>query len=225
MSTPIKQTRSQVVTTNDVVASLRSRCPCLWINSGEEARIEANLVEGGRVAGYMPHFWDVAAGLTGLDGKAERERPDYDPPEGPDVALDLIRKRSEQKLPEGKEDRNLWVMRDLPVWLEGAGGALTLRQLRNLARSLPGTPRNVAQAIVVLSPSGRRATGTGESRHVINWPMPDRDEIGALLDAAASSAARRHEDRAVINGGRDASIDAAVGISGEEAQGHSAVAS
>ena len=217
MSTPIKQTRSQVVTTNDVVASLRSRCPCLWINSGEEARIEANLVEGGRVAGYMPHFWDVAAGLTGLDGKAERERPDYDPPEGPDVALDLIRKRSEQKLPEGKEDRNLWVMRDLPVWLEGAGGALTLRQLRNLARSLPGTPRNVAQAIVVLSPSGSVPPELANHVVVVNWPMPDRDEIATILDAAVEVLPDDMKTAAVINGARDASIDAAVGMSGEEA--------
>jgi hypothetical protein len=94
---------------------------------------------------------------------------------------------------------------------------LTLRQLRNLARSLPGTPRNVAQAIVVLSPKGDVPPELANHVTVINWPLPDREEIGALLDAAVSVLPDEMQTEAV-NGARDAAIDAAVGLSGEEAQ-------
>ena len=223
MSKPaIKQTRSQEVTTTEVVASLRSRCPLLWVNTGEEARIEGHLVEGARVAAYMPHFWDVADGLTGLDGKPERERPDREPPEGPDQVFAEIRRRSQQDSedwPEGKEDRNLWIMRDLPVWLEGAGGALTLRQLVNLARpdGLPNTLQKVAQAIVVLSPNGVVPPELANHVTIINWPLPDRDEIASILDATVSTLPAKMQTEAV-NGARDASIDAAVGMTGEAAQ-------
>jgi AAA+ superfamily predicted ATPase len=52
---------------------------------------------------------------------------------------------------------------------------------------------------------------------VIEWPLPDREEIAALLDATVSSLPEELQ-RTAVNGQRDAAIDAAVGLSGEEAQ-------
>jgi len=47
--------------------------------------------------------------------------------------------------------------------------------------------------------------------------LPDREEIAALLDATVASLPEELQAKAV-NGSRDAAIDAAVGLSGEEAQ-------
>ena len=44
-------------------------------------------------------------------------------------------------------------MRDLPIWLNGPPGASVLRQLRNLARMLPGAPREGSQAVIILTPA------------------------------------------------------------------------
>ena len=46
-------------------------------------------------------------------------------------------------------------MRDLPIWLNGPPGASVLRQLRNLARMLPGAPREGSQAVIILTPGSR----------------------------------------------------------------------
>jgi hypothetical protein len=129
-------------------------------------------------------------------------------PEGsrdPSVALDHVRDRAKQ--PSGL--RGLWVMRDFPTWLSGVGGATTLRQLRNLARSLPDAPLQSTQAIVVLSPEGEVPPELSNHATVIEWPLPDREEIGEVLDGAVASGGDKVEP---LNGKREAAIDAAVGL-------------
>ncbi len=109
-------------------------------------------------------------------------------------------------------------MRDLTPWLApGAASATTVRRLRNLARSLPGIARDGAQAIVVLSPSADVPAELAGHATVIEWPMPDRAEIESILDAAIAGLPADLKGSAAPNGARAAAIDAAVGLSGEEA--------
>ena len=106
--------------------------------------------------------------------------------------------------------------RDLPVWLAGAPGASVLRSLRNLARSLPGIPRDRAQAVIILTPSTEVPPELAGHATVIEWPLPDRAEIAAIFDAALAALPEDLQANAAPNGTRDAAIDAAVGLSGEE---------
>ena len=130
MSDDVK-TRGQVVA-GDVSALLRARNPLLWIVTREEARVERLLIEASVAAGYVPRMWDAAQGVTDISGKPVPEMRDA---VSSDVALTMIGERS-----KGAE-RGVWIMRDLPEWLDGTIGIVTKRQLRNLARSLPGAPR------------------------------------------------------------------------------------
>lgn len=197
--------KSQAVAA-DVAALLRARNPLLWVVTREEQRVERYLFEAAASAGYLARTWDVAAGVTNIDGSVERS---IDGATDPEVALDAIRERS--------GERSVWIMRDLPVWLAPPIGATTLRRLRNLARWLPGQPRDSAQAIIVISPVAEVPAELAGHATVIEWPLPDREEIAALLDAAVDSLPDELKATAV-NGQRDAAIDAAVGLSGEEAQ-------
>ena len=206
MNTTDTRTRSQVVAA-DVAALLRARNPLLWIVTGEEARVERYLLEAAAAAGYNTRFWDIAAGVTDLGG--DPVGPGEDAIGDPDVALGAIRTTT--------DERAVWVMRDLPVWLTPPVGAASLRRLRNLARTLPGRPRDEAQAIIVISPSGEVPPELAGHTTVIEWPLPDREEIAALLDATVESLPADVRKTAV-NGHRDAAIDAAVGLSGEEVQ-------
>ena len=108
-------------------------------------------------------------------------------------------------------------MRDLPAWLDGVVGITTLRQVRNLARLLPTVPRDRAQALIVISPSGDVPRELQGHATVIDWPLPDRAEITGILDAAIGSLPEEMQATAAPNGNRDAAIDAAVGLTGEEA--------
>lgn len=195
----------------DVAALLRARTPLLWIKSNEEARVEALLFEAAASANYLTYTWDVAQGARDLTGKEvsglSAETKD------PGIMLEVIKNRAESTAAQ----RAVWVMRDLPAWLNGPVGTITLRQLRNLARSLPTTPRDKAQAVIVLSPSGQVPDELAGHVTVIEWPLPDRAEIAALLDAAIESLPDNIKNKAAPNGTRDAAIDAAVGLTGEEA--------
>lgn len=195
---------------NDVAALMRARNSLLWIVTREEARVERYLFEAAAAAGYTARTWDVAEGVTNMDGRASV------PPLGsrdPGDTMNTIKDRSERG-----DERGVWIMRDLPVWLEGPPNAPTLRQLRNLARVLPGTPRGTAQCVVVLTPSGDVPDELANHATVIEWPLPDRDEIAAILDATIERLPDDIRKGAAPNGTRDAAIDAAVGLSGEEAQ-------
>ena len=206
--TTTEKTRGQVVAA-DVSALLRARNPLLWIVTREEARVERLLIEAAAAAGYVPRTWDVAQGVADLAGKPIPELRDT---QDPAAVLTLIDNRS-----KGTE-RGVWIMRDLPAWLEGTVGITTLRQIRNLARSLPGAPRESAQAMIIISPKSEVPAELAGHATVIDWPMPDRAEIAAILDAAIDGLPDDLRETAAPNGQRDAAIDAAVGLSGEEAQ-------
>jgi len=111
----------------------------------------------------------------------------------------------------------------LPVWLAGPMGAKPLRQLRNLARLFP--PRERAQPIIVLTPNSDVPPDLTGQATVIEWPLPDRTEIAAILDTAISTLPETDKEGnplrsvAAPNGVREAAIEAAIGLSGEEAQG------
>jgi len=207
-----KPTKSQEIAA-DVAALLRARNPIIWIVSKEEARVERYLVEAAASAGYVARTWDVAQGPREIDGK-QISYGDGDPT-GMLGAIDTCA-RGGSGYEQAKPQRNVWIMRDLPPWLGGPAGAATLRMLRNLARFLPTTVRERAQAIVVLSPSGEVPPELANHASVIEWPMPDRAEIAAILDATMEPY--RNSDKVEpLNGNRESAIDAAVGLSGEEA--------
>ena len=204
---PAKKSKSQEVAA-DVAALLRARNPLLWVVTREEARVEGYLFGAAAAAGYAPQTWDVAQGVASVDGKTvDNELAD------PGAVL----KKISECAAGGKDGRRAWVMRDLPPWLAGQAGVATLRQLRNLVRTLPGTPRDRAQAVVVISPSGEVPPELSSHATVIEWPLPDREEVAGILDAAIEALPEELRTGAAPNGQRDAAVDAAVGLSGEEA--------
>lgn len=192
----------------DIAALLRARNPLLWVVTREEARAEGYLCTAAASAGYLARMWDCGQGVTDLAGKKQ--------PIGsvdPGDLLTAIRERAEA----GRE-RGVWIMRDMPAWLQGTLGLSTMRQIRNLARYLPSVPRDGAQAMIVLTPSAEVPPELAGHATVLEWPLPDREEIAGILDAAIASLPEEMQADAAPNGTRDAAIDSAVGLSGEEAQ-------
>ena len=191
----------------DIAALLRARNPLIWLVSREEARVEGYVFEAAASAGYITRTWDTAAGVCEIDGRTTRIGST-----DPGDTLMAIKSAA-----DGSGERCVWIMRDLPAWLDGPIGITTLRALRNLARQLPGVSRANAQAVVVLSPRGAVPEELAGHATVIEWPLPDREEIADVLDAAIGSLPDELQAGAATNGSRDRAIDAAVGLTGEEA--------
>lgn len=205
------KTRSQLIA-GEIAAKLRARGQLLWVVTKEEARVERYLFEAAAAANFVPYFWDIAAGVTDINGKVVRlGGRDPDELKDPNETLKAILARHQTT---DRAERGVWVMRDLPVWLAGQPGAPITRQLRNFARAFPAS-RESAQAIIVLSPSGEIPAELADHATVIEWPMPDREEIASIIDVLIE----QYELKDMLkNGNRERAIDAAVGLSGEEAQ-------
>lgn len=198
-------TRSEKVAA-DVSALLRARTPLLWIVTREEARVEALLFEAASSAGYVSRTWDIAAGARTVGGVEITNG------QGPDDAMKLI-----ERAAKNGNERSVWIMRDLPAWLSGPIGAVPCRMLRNLARSLPSSSRERAQGVIVITPSGVIPEELQGHATVINWPLPDREEIAAIFDAAMAGLPEEFQEEVAKNSPREAGVDAAVGLTGEEA--------
>jgi hypothetical protein len=194
----------------DVTALLKARNSLLWVVTREEGRSERYLFEAAAEARYVARTWDAGQGVANMNGQVDETIG------GPfvDDILAAIRERAEK----GNE-RGVWILRDLPVWLGGPLGATVLRKVRNLARLLPTLPRERAQAIIVVTTSAEVPADLQGHVTVIEWPLPDRAEIAAALDDAIESLPDNIRAQAAPNGSRDAAIDAAVGLTGEEAAG------
>src|SRR4051812_23037063 len=105
--------RSQEIAA-DVSALLRARNPLLWIVTREEARCEQYLIEAAASAGYIARTWDCGQGVAGMDGKPLRNVGSTDPGD----TLTAIRSAAEDTV-GGRAERGVWILRDLPVWLNG----------------------------------------------------------------------------------------------------------
>jgi hypothetical protein len=204
------KTRSQKVA-DDVQALLRARNPLIWVVTREEARVERHLIEAAAGAAYTPRTWDVAQGVCAVGGARQSIG-------GEDLGETLKAIGSRAAATASSPERGVWILRDAPAWLDGLPGAQPCRMLRNLARALPASPRDRAQAIVILTPSGKVPAELAGHTTVIEWPLPDRAEIAGILDATLAALPEDIRDGAAPNGARDAAIDAAVGLSGDEAQ-------
>jgi AAA+ superfamily predicted ATPase len=198
-------------TATDISSLLRARNPLIWVITREEARVEGFLTEAAAAAGYKSLFWDIAQGVTNLDGKPNTSFRDA---QDPAAAFNYLRSEADKG---DRGERQAWVFRDLPTWLEGTPGAAPRRILRNLAKYLPSVGRKSAQAIIVLTTETNVPADLAGHATVIEWPLPDRSEIEKVLDTAINSLPDDIKDSAAPNGTRDLAIDAAVGLTAEEA--------
>lgn len=189
---------------DDVSALLRARNSLIWVVTREEARAERLLADAAAKAGYEPRFWDCATGVTNLTG--DQAQPGGDYAKDPATLLQTIR---DSKL------RQVWVLRDLPVWFRDP---TVLRGTRSLARMLASVPRDEARALIVLTPDGEVPPELAGHAIVVEWPLPDRAEVEAILTSVISALPDDLQATAAPNGTREAAVDAAVGLTAEEAQ-------
>jgi SpoVK/Ycf46/Vps4 family AAA+-type ATPase len=183
----------------DVVALLRARHALLWIVTREELRVERALASACAEARFPMRCWDCVDGITDATGAPVETQRD------PSAAIDWIRR---------SKDRAVYVLRDLHKWQD----AVVLRGLRSLARVLQTAPPAEARAVIVLTPSGDVPPELSGQATVIEWPLPDRAEVATILGDVLRALPEEVRLGAVPeNGSLDAAVDAAVGLTAEEA--------
>ncbi len=201
-----------------VRALAAARCHLLWV-VGEERRTERAIAVALERSGYRPYYWDCASGASDFDG----QEVDLGGPAGlPQTVFARIR---------ACERREVWILRDLAPWLDPATqGPENVRDIKSLVREMQDrrpeidkeTKKDVSRLaiIVVLGTVAQPPVELREFATVIEWPLPDRDDLRTILEQlckANSDASAAGADRLGVAGNEDAIIDAAAGLSAEEA--------
>jgi AAA+ superfamily predicted ATPase len=150
---------------------IRSRTPILWIRSLEEERVESLLERAAaRLGGRTLLRWDFVSGLSGApnrEGEAARN---------PQAALEAL-----AGLPP--EQGVILLLKDFHRYADDAG---VCRRLRNLAVAL----RRVPHTLVISAPDWQLPRELEDSVTLLELPLPDAAEIGALLSSIAAASGR-----------------------------------
>jgi hypothetical protein len=150
---------------------IRARTPILWIRSLEEERVESLLEKAAqRLGGRTLLRWDFIDGLRGApnrEGEAARN---------PMAALEALGSLA-------AEQGAILLLRDFHRYADDAG---VCRRLRNLAVAL----RRVPQTLVISAPDWQLPRELEDSITLLELPLPEAEEIGALLRSIAEASGR-----------------------------------
>lgn len=168
----------------DLTNLLRSRHTLLWLTTREEQRVERAVMGAAADAKMVTAFWDCATGVT--INRDERRADLRDPQQ----ALAWLREQ---------DGRIVLVMRDLHRWLD----PITTRSLRSSQREFASLPPNVARAIVLLTPPTEVPPELAACATVVDYPLPERAEVAALLDEVVAALPDGLREAAAPNGTRE----------------------
>ncbi|MCL1818645.1 MAG: AAA family ATPase, partial [Spirochaetaceae bacterium] len=175
---------------------IRARYPLIYVVSFEEARVSRNLKIITDARSKQLAAWTITAGLELPDGAFAAELKD------PIKVLDYI-------LQSGAN--GLFLLRDYHPYLNEP---VVVRKLRDAAHDLKLTRKN----IIFLSPVLRIPVELEKEIAVIDYELPDKNELTRIIDRISGSL----EDPAKLarpdSGKREKIAQAALGLTAEEAE-------
>jgi len=165
-------------TRNEVTYLLRARTPLLWVYSHEEQRVELELT----LAATNPdlnmtsYTWDAA---TGARTAVTRDPYEVPPPEGHNGYADSTDPFFLLKAIANPNDRQLWILRDLPELFNG--NPLLVRALKTTAQDIQNLDLDKVSAIAIITTNPVIPRELESMATYIEWPLPTKEEIEHLL--------------------------------------------
>lgn len=191
-----------------IAVLLKAKYTVLAIQSKEEVRVERLLrrvaestQEKKTETPFEVRFWSCTQGITDRDGEALKGEL-----KEPVAALQYA---------QTADERAIYVFRDLHLFF---ADAQVLRAIRDTARMLKQTPPVKARAIVLLSPAITLPIELEADVHLVNWPLPKREEILAILNQAVKAWPEELQAKATPTPAlAEKVVEAVLGLTGEEA--------
>ena len=146
---------------------IRARYPIIYVVSWEEQRVEDALRAIARERGKVLHVWTVTQGFATPPNQRDRATRE------PVAALDFVH-TSPQKA--------IFLLKDFHAFI---GDFTVVRRLRDLTLALKNSYKN----LVILSPILKLPPELEKEITVLDWALPDYDELGRLLDEIIRSVA------------------------------------
>jgi hypothetical protein len=190
---------------DEIETLIRARYPILYILSGEESRVLEALLEIGTRRRKTVLEWScntglIAAGIS-IQSKQSRDAGTKEPLAALDRAIEQV-------------DPAIFVFKDFHPFLAKSHGAV-IRRLKEIAHHL----KNSHKTIVIVSPVLEIPTELEKEVTLVNFPLPDRDELGALLDSIIQDVgALENVSVDLDGGGEERLLQAALGLTLGEAE-------
>lgn len=188
----------------EIETLIRARYPLINVISWEEERVMRCLDEIGERCQKKLMQWTVNAGLgrvrSGIKGAPEGKKGTKDPI----LVLPEIEK--------ARDEPSIFVLKDFHRFFNQVG---VVRGLRDLATSL----RDTFSTIVILSPALVMVPELEKEMTVVDFPLPDRDELNGLLDEIAEDL--KNNSSLQIDTGEESRrrlLDASIGLTLHEAE-------
>lgn len=180
---------------------VRARYPVIYLLSAEESRVTALAERVARKRKKPLFVWSATTGLVEGGTSLESERTRRQPTRDPLAALDRVVDDTQP---------GVYVFYDLHPYLDAARYPAVVRRLREVALHL----RRSAKTIMLVSPVLALPVELAKEVTVFDVPLPERDELGELLDELTSSL---QLDPPLGPDTRERLIDAARGLTLTEA--------
>ncbi len=189
----------------EIKTLIRARYPILYIVTGEEMRVQNLLIEIARDRQKKLFEWSYTTGLvpagTSIQSQKHRNAATRDPL----VALDQVIDQVEPAI---------FVFKDFHPFLTKSNFAV-IRKLKEIALHL----KNSYKTIILVSAAQEIPPELDKEITVLNFPLPDRAELGALLDRIVEDVKQFRQVAIDLDeAGRDRLLGAALGLTLNEAE-------
>jgi SpoVK/Ycf46/Vps4 family AAA+-type ATPase len=183
---------------------VRARYPILYIVSSEELRVQNVIVEVAKKRQKKVFEWSYSTGIVPAGTSIQSQKNRSTATKEPLAALDQVIEQVEPAL---------FVFKDLHPFLTKNNFAI-VRKLKEIALHL----KNSYKTILLISPVLEIPTELEKEITVLNYPLPTREDLNALLDKIAADVNHLKVKIELDDEGRERLLQAALGLTLGEAE-------
>lgn len=183
---------------------IRARYPILYIVSSEELRVESVIIEVAKKRQKKVFEWSYSTGIVPAGTSIQSQKNRNTATKEPLAALDQVIEQVEPAL---------FVFKDLHPFLTKNNFAI-IRKLKEIALHL----KNSYKTILLVSPVLEIPAELEKEITVLNYPLPTRDDLNALLDKISADVTHLKVKVDLDDEGRERLLQAALGLTLAEAE-------
>src|SRR5437867_4567536 len=189
----------------EIETLIRARYPILYIVSAEEARVQDLVVDIPERRQKKVYEWSVNNGVVPAGNSIQSQKHRNAPTKDPLLALDQVIDQVEPAL---------FVFKDFHPFLTKNNHAV-IRKLKEIALQL----KNSFKTILLVSPVLEIPTELEKEITVLNFPLPSREDLSALLDKIIEDVSGFKQVKIDLDeAGRERLLQAALGLTLGEAE-------
>jgi len=184
---------------------IRARYPILYLVTNEELRVQNLIVEIARRRQKKVYEWSCSTGIVPVGTSIQSQKNRASVTKDPIAALDQVIEQVEPAI---------FIFKDFHPFLTKNNFAI-IRKLKEIALYL----KNSFKTVLLVSPVFEIPAELEKEITVLNFPLPSRDDLGALLDKIIGEIMQHRQVKVELDdAGRERLLQAALGLTLAEAE-------